>query len=75
LDKTDILGILKPIPEKTQIQVFRTIFDSGRKTVFKGMGFLTNRTVEYREKDQTYMKMPRYTQHQAHLVCLYGCRF
>jgi hypothetical protein len=51
------------------------IFDSERKTFFKGMGFLTNGTVEYREKDQICMKMPRFTQDQAHLVCLYGCCF
>jgi capsule polysaccharide modification protein KpsS len=46
--------------------VFRRIFDSERKTVFKGMGFLAHRTVEYREeKVQTCTKIPHYIQHQA----------
>jgi len=33
---------------------------------FKGMGFLTHTTIEYREeKVQTYVKMPHYSQRQA----------
>jgi hypothetical protein len=51
--------------------VFCRIFDSERKTGFKGMGFLTHRTVEYREeKVQTCMKMLHYTQREAQFCLL-----
>jgi len=46
--------------------MFHRIFDSERETAFKGMGFLTNRTVEYRkEKVKTCVKMPHYNQRQT----------
>jgi hypothetical protein len=65
-EKLTFLRILTLIPLNTQIQVFRRIFDWERGMGFKGMGFLTHTTIEYREeKVQTYVKMPHYRQRQA----------